>query len=123
MAKDQPASEPDEEPVDVDLDLLDESLRDERLGKATTVKIDGQIVHVLHAGDWSSSAMRAASIGDWDTWAEQVIPDETEFKVWDEADLRNYQIEAIFQECGRQARMTMGKSRRAGGSRPRSRRK
>jgi hypothetical protein len=124
MTKDQPADVPeDEEPVDLDLDDLDDSLRDERLGKATTVRIDGAIIHVLHAGDWSSSAMRAAGIGDWDTWAEQVIPDPEEFKLWDAADLRNYQIEAIFQECGRKARMTMGKSRRSGGSRPRSRRK
>jgi hypothetical protein len=124
MAK-EPAGEvpDDEEAVDVDLDLLDDTLRDERLGRPTTVRIDGKVIHVLHAGDWSSTAMRAAGVGDWDTWAEQVIPDPDEYKLWDSADLRNYQIEAIFQECGRQARMTMGKSRRPGGSRPRSRRK
>jgi hypothetical protein len=67
--------------------------------------------------------MQAASGGDWDTWARQVIEDDEEFKVWEGADLRNYQIEAVFKECGRQARMSMGKSQRRSGSRGRTRRR
>ena len=107
---------PDED-VDLDLDALDDQLRREALGIATTVKLDGVVIHIAHAGDWSSGAMQAASTGDWDNWAREVIEDADEFRAWTEADLRNYQIEAVFRECGRQARMSMGKSQRRSGSR------
>jgi hypothetical protein len=119
--------EPDEpeelEDVDVDLDSLDEDLRDERVGKPTTVRIDGKVIHVDHAGDWSSSAMRAASMGDWEAWAREVIADDREFRLWVEADLHNYQIEAVFDQCGRAARLNAGKSTRSRGSRRGSRRR
>jgi hypothetical protein len=115
--------EPEEDEVDLDLDLLDEQLRKERLGDPTTVRIDGEVIHIIHAGDWSSEAMRAASVGNWETWAEAVIPDKEEHEHWLDSDLRNYQIEAIFQECGRQARMSMGKPQRSSGSRKRSRKR
>lgn len=111
-----PIDEPEEE-VDLDLDAQDEQLRREGLGKPSTVRLDGKIIHIMHAGDWSSTAMQAASTGDWDTWARQVIEDDGEFGVWSDADLKNYQIEAVFRECGRQARMSMGKSQRRSGSR------
>jgi hypothetical protein len=112
------AEEPqDEVPVDVDLDLLDEVLRKEYVGEAITVRIDGKVIHIAHAKEWSSTAMRAASGGDWDTWAREVINDDDEFKIWVEADLLNYQVEAVFDECGRQSRMNMGKSGRRSGSR------
>lgn len=114
---------PDEEEVDVDLDLISETLRKEAVGQSTTVRINGTILHVAHAGDWSSSAMRAAASGDWETWAREVIDDDAEFETWMEADLRNFEIEAIFNECGRQARLSMGKSRRPSGTRRNSRRK
>jgi hypothetical protein len=113
----------DDVPVDVDLDRLDEVLRKEAVGEKTTVKIDGKIIHVAHAKEWSSSAMRAASNGDWDTWAREVIDDDDEFRLWIEADLLNYQVEAVFNECGRQSRMNMGKSRRHSGSSNHSRRR
>jgi hypothetical protein len=113
----------EDEDVDLDLDLIDDQLRKERLGRPTSVRIDNVVVHVLHAGDWSSEAMQAASVGNWEAWAEAVIPDKEEYEHWLEADLRNYQVEAVFAECGRQARMSMGKSRRPSGSRGRSRRK
>jgi hypothetical protein len=117
-------NEPEDiEEVDVDLDELDETLRREAVGETTSVRIDGVIIHITHAGDWSSTAMRAASGGDWDTWAREVIQDDDEFRSWDEADLRNYQIEAIFRECGRQARMNMGKSQKRSGSRRAGRRR
>lgn len=110
------AQEPEDVPVDVDLDLLDESLRKERVGQRITVRLAGKVVHVQHSKDWSSTAMRAASSGDWDTWAREVIEDDDEFAVWVDADLRNYQVEAVFDECGRQSRMNMGKSGRRSGS-------
>lgn len=108
--------EPEEE-VDLDLDAQDEQLRREGLGQPSTVRLDGQVIHILHAGDWSSTAMQAASTGDWDTWARQVIEDDEEYATWNAADLKNYQIEAVFRECGRKARMSMGKSQRRSGSR------
>jgi hypothetical protein len=111
------------EEVDLDLDSQDEELRREGLGNPSTVRLDGTVIHIMHAGDWSSSAMQAASTGDWDTWAREVIESDDEFKVWEGADLRNYQIEAVFRECGRQARMSMGKSQRRSGSRRSTRRR
>lgn len=117
------AEEPQEIPVDVDLDLIDETLRKESVGEATTVRIDGKVVHVSHAKDWSSTAMRAAAAGDWDTWAREVIDDDEEFRLWVSSDLHNYQIEAVFNECGRQSRLNVGKSRKRSGSHPNSRRR
>jgi len=114
---------PEEVSVDIDLDLMDEILRKEVVGEPTTVKLDGKIVHVSHAKSWSSTAMRAAAAGDWDTWAREVIDDDAEFQTWVAADLRNYQVEAVFNECGRQSRMNMGKSRKRSGSPQNSRRR
>jgi hypothetical protein len=106
----------DDVQVDVDLDMIDEVLRKEVVGHPVTVRLDGKLIHVSHAKDWSSTAMRAASAGDWDVWAREVIDDDEEFGLWVEADLKNYQVEAVFDECGRQSRMNMGKSRKRSGS-------
>lgn len=115
--------EPQDIQVDVDLDLLDEVLRKENVGEPTTVRIDGKVVHIQHAKEWSATAMRAASSGDWDTWAREVIDDDDEFRIWVAADLKNYQVEAVFNESGRQSRMNMGKSGKRSGSRPNSQRR
>jgi hypothetical protein len=118
------ADEPEDEiEVDLDLDSLDEDLRRESLGEPTTVKIDGKVIHVAHVADWSSAAMRASSMGDWDTWAREVIENDSEFGVWSDANLKNYQVEAIMDLCSRQARMSMGKSKGPRGSRRNSRRR
>src|ERR1700748_3389922 len=109
----------DEEDVDLDLDLITDALRSEAVGKPVTVRIDDMVIHITHANDWSSSAMRAASTGDWDTWAREVIASDEEYQAYADADLHNFQIEAIFQECGRQARLTPGKSATLSGSRRR----
>lgn len=118
IAHDNVIDLPDED-VDVDLDAIGT----EATGTPTTVKLDGTVIHVQHAGDWTSSAMRAASSGDWDTWAREVIDSDEEYQVWEDANLRNNQIEAVFQQCGRQARMSQGKQQRSSGSRQRTRRK
>jgi len=118
-----PAEEPEDEEVDVDLDLLSDVLRKEAVGEPTTVRVDDTIIHIAHANDWSTSAMRAASRGDWDDWAREVIPDDEEFKAWVDADLHNFQIEAVFAQCGRKARLNQGKSPGRSGSRNRSRRR
>lgn len=109
----------DDEDVDVDLDLLGT----ESTGEPTTVKLDGVVIHIQHAGDWTSAAMRAASSGDWDDWARAVIDNDDEYQVWEDANLRNAQIEAVFQQCGRKARMTQGKSQRRSGSRRNTRKR
>jgi hypothetical protein len=116
-------NEPDEDEVDVDLDLISETLRREAVRDSTTVRINGKVIHIAHAQDWSTSAMRAASTGDWETWARAVIDDDEEFRQWADADLRNYEVEAVFNECGRQARLSAGKSARHSGSRRNTRRK
>jgi hypothetical protein len=113
----------DEEEVDVDLDALDEDLRAEAVGNSTTVRIDGKVIHIIHAGDWSSAAMRAATNGDWEAWAQEVIMDPDEFNVWLDANLKNYQIEAVFDQCGRRARLNMGKSRKRSRSQRATRRR
>ncbi|HWI69782.1 MAG TPA: hypothetical protein VNS88_15650 [Nitrospiraceae bacterium] len=105
----------DEEDVDVDVDL--DAMAKEATGEPTRVRLDGRVIHVMHAGDWNSSAMRAASAGDWDTWAREVIEDDEEYQTWEDANLKNTQIEAVFAQCGRQARMSAGKSQRRSGSR------
>jgi hypothetical protein len=117
----RPVDEP--EIVDLDLDAQDESLRRDAIGQPTTVRIDGIVIHVVHANAWPSSAMRAAGRADWDSWAREVIEDDEEFRTWMNADLQNYQIEAVFAECGRQARLNQGKSQKPSGSRQNTRRR
>ena len=117
--------DPDEDDVevDIDLDLIDDELRRESVGESTTVRIDGTVIHVAHANSWPTSAMRAAARGDWEEWARQVISDDTEFQAWADADLANYQVEAVFAQCARTARLNAGKSARLSGSRKRSKRR
>lgn len=118
-----PAGEGPEEEVDVDLDLISDALRRESVGEPTTVRVDGQVIHIAHAADWSSSAMQAAASGNWEAWAREVIGSGEEYQIWLDADLHNFQIEAVFDQCARQARLTMGKSGRRSGSRNPSRRR
>lgn len=106
----------DEEVIDIDLDEIDEQLRAESVGKATVVRIGGVIVHIQHANDWSSTAMRALGNADYDDWAAEVIEDEKELKAFLDADLHNYQLVAIAREASRQARLNRGKSQRRSGS-------
>lgn len=118
--------EPDgveDEDVDLDLDLEGEQLRKERVGEPTRVRVGGHIIHILHPGAWPSSAMRGAGQGDWDAWAQGAIDDPEELKLWMELDLENYQIEAVFEKCGQNARLTTGKSKRRSGSPASTRRK
>ena len=114
----EPQDVPEEE-VDLDLDLEGEQLRKERVGKPITVRVDGHIIHILHPGAWPSSAMRGASNGDWDAWAQGVIEDPNELKLWEDLDLENFQIEAVFAKCGESARLPVGKSKRRSGSQAR----
>jgi hypothetical protein len=100
------------EEVDLDLTADDKRLR-EAVGKPTTVRIDGVVIHILHAAEWPSSATQAAAKGQWDDWMDGVIPDDDERMAMIDADLTNYQLEAVFEECGKAANMKLGKSRRS----------
>jgi hypothetical protein len=119
--EDLPDGAPEDLDIEVDVDL--DAMGDEATGEPTKVRLDGKIIYIQHASDWNSTAMRAAASGDWDTWAREVIDDDDQYKTWEEADLRNSQVEAVFVQCGRQARMSAGKSQRRGGSRRGTRRR
>ena len=119
----RPVEEPEDEAVDLDLDAQDDSLRREAVGEPTTVRVGGKVIHITHANAWSASAMRAAGTANWDLWAREVIDDDEEFRDWVESDLQNYQVEAVFAECGRQARLNQGKSAARSGSRRNTRRR
>jgi len=112
--EEQPEAE--EVEVDIDLDEMQEQLRREAVGRATTVRINGKVVHITHAGDWSATAYRAMMNGDFDAWSAEVILDQKELKVWNDADLRLYEMEAIVTQCARSSRLGRGKSSRHSGS-------
>lgn len=110
------------EEVDLDLGELEAQLR-EAVGKPTTVKIDGTVVHITNAAAWSSEAMKASARGDWSAWAEEVIEDDAELDAFLDANLKNYQLEAIFTKCAELSNQGPGKSRRSGSSSRRTPRK
>jgi hypothetical protein len=66
--------------------------------------------------------MQASRRGDWNEWARAVIEDDDELDAFLDADLKNYQIEAIFNKCGELSNQSPGKSRRSGNSSRRTRR-
>jgi hypothetical protein len=101
-----------DEVVDLDLTVEDKRLR-EAVGKPTTVRIDGMIIHIAHAAEWPASSMRAATQGNWEDWAAGVIPDDDERVAFIDADLANYQLEAVFELCGKAASASRGKSKRS----------
>jgi hypothetical protein len=110
------------ETVDLDLKAEDSRLR-EAVGQPTTVRIDGVVVHIAHLAEWPASATKAAARGDWDAWASDVIDNDDELEAFNNADLLNYQLEAVFDECAKQGNMTAGKSRRSGSSSRRTQRR
>ncbi len=118
----EPQDEDDVE-VDIDLDEMQDQLRAEAVGKSTTVRIDGKIVHIMHAGDWTATAYSAMMNGDFETWAREVILDEKELKVWQDSELRLFEMEAVVMQCARSSRLGLGKSRKSSGSSRRTRRR
>jgi hypothetical protein len=116
--------EPDGEvEVDIDLDDLQDQLGAEAEEKPTTVRINGKIIRIVHAGNWPATAYRAMLQGDFDTWAEGVILNDKELKVWMDADLTLAEMEAVVTQCARSARLGRGKSQRQSGSSRNARRK
>lgn len=108
----------DVEGVDLDLDAREKELRDEAVGEPVTIRIDGVVIHIRHPAEWPMEATRAIGRGDFDAWAEEVIDDEDELKAFDDANLEQWQLEAIFEEAGK--KNSPGKSRKQGRSSRRS---
>jgi hypothetical protein len=114
---------PENEEIDLDLSALEAQLR-ESVGKPIVVKIDSEtVIHIDNAAEWSGKAMAASSRGDWEGWAKEVIDDDDELDAFLDSDLKNYQMEAIFDECAKQSNQAPGKSRRSGNSSRGSRRR
>jgi hypothetical protein len=107
---------PENEEIDLDLSALEAQLR-EAVGKPTTVKIDDKtVIHIDNAASWSAKAMAASASGNWNGWASEVIEDDDELDAFLSTNLKNYQMEAIFDECAKQSNQSAGKSRRSGSS-------
>jgi hypothetical protein len=109
VATDEPV---DEEIVDLDLKAEDARLR-EAVGEPTKIRIDGMVIHIDHIAEWSDVAMKASTRGDWETWADEVIADEKEADHFIQANLLNYQMEAVFETCSKAGGVGKGKSRRS----------
>lgn len=102
-----------EETFDLDLFAEDEKLR-EAVGDPTRLKLqDGTPVCIKHVAEWTSAAMEAASKGNWDDWSEEVIEDDKQRKAFQGANLAAYQLNAIFETCGKAGGVGQGKSKRS----------
>lgn len=101
----------DEDDLDLDLDLdAEDAVLTAKIGEPTRVKITGHVITIPHMDWWDYEASRAMSSGNFTGWAASVLS-EDDFKIWREASLKNYQIEAIV------AKVTMkGLGKLAGGN-------
>ena len=101
--------------VDLDLDKEDAALR-EAIGQSTIVKVRGVVVEFEHPSLWSTTAMNAVNKADWLGWAEEVILSVDQFKHFKGCNLRNYQMQAIFERLNKDAGEDLGKSSESDGS-------
>ena len=100
--------EPDDDDVDFDLDAEDVLLR-EAIGQPLTVKVTGKVITIPHPQDWPHAANTAASGADFGGWAREVLSAE-DHRVFVAANLRNYQVEALFAQIQKRAGAAPGKS-------------
>jgi hypothetical protein len=101
--------------IDLDLDKEDALLR-EAVGKSTFLRMHGTVIEVMHPSLWTTAAMDAISDARWHVWAREVIEDDEQYDVFVDANLRNYQMEAIYERCGKDAGKDLGKSKKSGPS-------
>lgn len=119
---DNAAESPEPDDVDLDLDLEDASLR-EAIGQPTTIRISGKVLTFPHHAEWTHDQTRMMSLGMFDAWAEGLLS-EADFKVWQGANLRNYQHDAIVKKMlANMGAGSPGKSQRPSTSPPRKRRR
>jgi hypothetical protein len=97
--------------IDFDLDKEDALLR-EAVGKSTFLRIQGSVIEVMHPSLWSTKAMDAISDARWHVWARDCIEDDDQYDAFVEANLRNYQMKAIYERCGKDGGKDLGKSKR-----------
>lgn len=60
------------------------------------VLLDGETVQVLPVRQWRSSATRALREGDFDSWAEKCLTDDSYKTVWQDIDPTIEQVEQFF---------------------------
>jgi hypothetical protein len=111
---DTPHDQDENAEVDLDLDAEDTLLR-EALGKPVTVRVGGKVISVPHSKAWPHTANTAARIADFDNWAALVLSPE-DYKVFDGANLKNYQVDALFEAIRKHTGMGPGKSPSSQGS-------
>lgn len=99
---------PEEDDIDLDLDAEDELLR-EAIGTPIRIKVGGKVVEIPHPTSWPYAANQASVRSDFDTWAAEVLS-EDDCKIWQDAHLRNYQVNAVFDKINRRAGVSPGKS-------------
>lgn len=96
--------------VDLDLDKEDAALR-EAIGQSTLVRVRGIIIEFEHPSLWSTTAMNAVNNADWIGWAKEVIVSVEQLKHFESFNLRNYQMQAIFERLNKDAGSDLGKSK------------
>jgi hypothetical protein len=105
--------------VDLDLDAEDQLLR-EAIGQPMTVRVGGKVITVPHPTEWPHAANEAATRADFGTWAREALS-EQDYQVFLAANLRNYQVAAIFERVNKRAGVSPGKSPGSRGSSKRTR--
>lgn len=115
---DEPGTGTPPEPQDVDLDLLaDDALLREAIRDPTIVRLKtGDIIEVPHISDWPHLASRFATSALFDAWAESVLTG-ADFRAFQKAELRNYQVEKIIAAASAAGGITPGKRRPSSPSR------
>ena len=103
-----------EDDVDLDLDAEDQLLR-EAVGQPLTVRLAGKVISVPHPTDWPHTANTAAARADFSAWAQAVLT-EQDHDVFLAANLRNYQVNALFESVNKRAGVGPGKSPSSRGS-------
>jgi hypothetical protein len=102
----------DDEDLAVDLDLdADDALLREAIGAPTTIRLNGKVLTVPHMKDWEHNATQFMSQGLFAAWARRVMSDD-DFKAFQDAELKNYQVERIVEICQRNSGTTAGKRSR-----------
>lgn len=97
-----PAEDVPEEPIPQG--ALAVPIGDASEGRAT-------VVYVIDRKKWPSSAVAALRGGDYETWAEECLARDVDFKAWLDLDPRMGEIELMFEAYAELTGATPGKSR------------
>lgn len=90
---------------------------------SVTVPLAGAAeIRVRPVQDWRASGIRAMREGDFDTWAEKAL-DEESYAAWTDVDPTMREVEAFFTAWGEATGQDQGKSRNSGRSSKSTRRK